>query len=71
MDDFAVSYGDPQPVEVTAKRSLGAVKLRYRINGGRVQQAPTKAAPGGERFNNDPGILLPAAARRGEGHRAG
>ena len=30
VDDFAVSYGDPQTVEVTAKRSLGDVRLRYR-----------------------------------------
>ena len=31
---FKYSYGDPQPVEVIAKRSLGRVTLRYRINGG-------------------------------------
>jgi Zinc carboxypeptidase/Immune inhibitor A-like, MAM domain len=56
VDDFAVSYGDPQAVEVSAKRSLGDIRLRYRINDGNVQQAPTKAAPGGERFNNEKGI---------------
>ena len=56
VDDFAVSYGDPQTVEVTAKRALGDVRLRYRVNGGKVQQAPTKEAPGGERFNNDLGV---------------
>ena len=28
------SYGDPQEVRVLAKRSLGTVTLRYRINGG-------------------------------------
>ena len=32
--DFAYSYGDPQPVAVLAKRSLGKVTLKYRINGG-------------------------------------
>ena len=26
------------------------------MNGGRVEQAPTKEAPGGERFNNDAGV---------------
>ncbi len=31
---FSVSYGDPQPVQVLAKRSLGAVTLRYQVNGG-------------------------------------
>jgi murein tripeptide amidase MpaA len=56
IDDFAVSYGDPQSVEVTARRALGAVRLRYRINDGRVQQAPAAEAPGGERFNNDRGV---------------
>ena len=31
---FTKSYGDPQPVAVLAKRSLGAVTVKYRINGG-------------------------------------
>jgi hypothetical protein len=56
---------------VSAKRSLGDVRLRYRVNDGKVQQAPTKEAPGGERFNNDKGRLLPPPARRGEGNAAG
>jgi hypothetical protein len=56
VHEFSDSYGDPQPVEASVKRSLGAVRLRYRINGGKVSQAPTKQAPGGERFNNDPGV---------------
>jgi hypothetical protein len=38
---FAYSYGDPQPVQVLAKRSLGEVTLRYSINGGPTQSAPT------------------------------
>ena len=29
------SYGDPQTVQVLAKRDLGAVSMKYRINGGR------------------------------------
>jgi murein tripeptide amidase MpaA len=57
VDDFAVSYGDPQTVEVSAKRALGDVRLRYRVNDGKVQQAPTEEAPGGERFNNDKGAF--------------
>src|SRR4029453_18390093 len=36
---FAKSYGDPQPVAVIAKRSLGAVTVKYRIKGGDVQSA--------------------------------
>ena len=47
---FNVSYGDPQPVQVIAKRSLGAVSLKYRINGGAVQTATTSEASGGQRY---------------------
>ena len=56
VDAFADSYGDPQTVQVTAKRSLGDVKVRYRINDGKVQTAPTEEFADGERFNNTPGI---------------
>ena len=48
--EFAYSYGDPQPVQVLAKRALGPVTLKYRINGGAVQSAPTSEWAGGERF---------------------
>jgi hypothetical protein len=47
---FSVSHGDPQPVQVIAKRSLGAVSLKYRINGGAVRTAATSEASGGERY---------------------
>ena len=45
---FDYSYGDPQPVQVLAKRSLGNVTLHYRVNGGSVQSAPTSEWSGGE-----------------------
>jgi Zinc carboxypeptidase len=48
---FDYSYGDPQPVQVLAKRSLGEVTLHYRINGGDEQTAPTSEWEGGERFD--------------------
>ncbi len=48
---FDYSYGDPQPVQVLAKRSLRRVTLRYRINGGRVRSAPTSEWTGGERYS--------------------
>ena len=48
---FTKSYGDPQPVAVIAKRSLGAVTAKYRINGGSVQSAPTSEWEGGSRYN--------------------
>ena len=39
---FTVSYGDPQPVRVLAKRSLGAVTLKYRVNGGATVRPPNE-----------------------------
>jgi hypothetical protein len=52
---FDVSYagGTAQPVEVLAKRSLGAVTLQYQINGGAVQTAPTTASPDGEVYGGN------------------
>jgi murein tripeptide amidase MpaA len=47
---FKYSYGDPQPVQVIAKRSLGEVTLKYRIDGGPVQSAPTEEWTGAERY---------------------
>jgi Zinc carboxypeptidase len=46
---FSVSYGDPQPVQVLARRSLGAVTLNYKINGGAARTATTSEWSGGER----------------------
>ncbi len=37
-------------MQVLAKRSLGAVTLKYRINGGAVRSAPTKEWTGAERY---------------------
>src|SRR5262245_30096227 len=48
---FSRSYGDPQPVAVIAKRSLGAVTVNYSINGGAVQSAPTSQWQGGSRYD--------------------
>lgn len=47
---FAYSYGDPQPVAVNAKRSLGPVTVKYRINGGPVKSATTSQWAGGEKY---------------------
>jgi len=47
---FAVSYGDPQTAQVLAARSLGQVTLKYQVNNGAVQSAPTVEWNGGERF---------------------
>ena len=53
VESFADSYGDPQPVQVVAKKSLGDVKLRYRINDGPVKTANTAPFAGGERFDQE------------------
>jgi murein tripeptide amidase MpaA len=47
---FGVSYGDPQEVRVLAKRKLGGVALKYRINGGPVRSRATSEWNGGERY---------------------
>jgi hypothetical protein len=50
---FSVSYGDPQTVEVNAKRELGKVRVRYQINGGATKSADTSEWKGGERFGGE------------------
>jgi murein tripeptide amidase MpaA len=55
-DPFPYSYGDPQPVQVTAKRDLGQLVMRYRINGGPVKESPTQEFTGGERYYDDDGV---------------
>ncbi|QIK74360.1 M14 family metallopeptidase [Nocardioides piscis] len=47
---FTKSFGDQQPVAVLAKRSLGAVTAKWKINGGPTQSAPTQEWAGGDRF---------------------
>lgn len=48
---FEYSYGDPQPVAVLAKRSLGKVTAKFRINGGRAQSARTTEWNGGSTYD--------------------
>ena len=65
---FARSYGDPQPVAVIAKRSLGAVEVKYRING--VWRAWHLRPEWEWAVEVRPGVgLLPPDARRGDRHR--
>ncbi|MEO6712121.1 MAG: M14 family zinc carboxypeptidase [Mycobacteriales bacterium] len=58
VDTFAESFGDPQKVQVLAKRSLGDVVMRYRINGGTTQQVATSEVTGEERYNREPGVYM-------------
>ncbi|MEX2197094.1 MAG: M14 family zinc carboxypeptidase [Thermoleophilaceae bacterium] len=48
---FDYSYGDPQPVQALALRSLGDVTLKYRVNGGDERSASTAEWNGGERYD--------------------
>jgi murein tripeptide amidase MpaA len=57
VDAFGVSYGDPQPVNVTLKRKLGAATMRFRVNGGKVLEVPTADWNGGERYFKDKGVF--------------
>ncbi len=66
---FAKSYGDPQPVAVIAKRSLGAVTVKYSINGEPAADRHPRHGVG-RRVEVRPSVgLLPPDARRGDRYR--
>jgi hypothetical protein len=50
---FTRSYGDPQVVATLAKKSLGAVTLNWKVNGGPAQTAPTSEWNHGETFGTE------------------
>jgi Zinc carboxypeptidase len=52
---FPISYGDPQTVEVNAKRELGSVTVHWKVNGGREHTASTREFKGGSRYG-EPGV---------------
>lgn len=51
---FSISTGDPQVVEVNAKRSLGDVKVYWQVGNGRVRSARLSEYAGGKRYG-EPG----------------
>jgi hypothetical protein len=53
VDDFPVSYGDPQPVAVVARRQQLFRWMNYRINGGRTHRTLVSEWRGGERYGDD------------------
>ncbi|MGH9235513.1 MAG: M14 family zinc carboxypeptidase [Acidimicrobiales bacterium] len=53
VDSFDVSYGDPQTVAVTARRSQVFRWLNYRINGGPTQRRLVSEWDGGERYGGE------------------
>jgi Zinc carboxypeptidase len=52
VDTFDVSFGDPQTVQVNARRDLGNIHMRYRINGGPVRTVRTEEWDGGLRYGD-------------------
>ncbi len=71
VSTFADSYGDPQDVQVNAKRELGKVTMHFRVNGGAEQTAPTKEWNGGERYGGGYDLYYHRLRGTGEGHQAG
>jgi hypothetical protein len=53
VDSFEVSYGDPQPVAVTARRDQAVRRMNYSINGGRTRRVPVTEWQGGERYGGE------------------
>jgi len=53
VDKFNVSYGNPQTVQVNARRDLGQIQLHYRVNGGRTRTASTSEWQGGKRYGDE------------------
>ena len=66
---FDKSYGDPQVVRVLAKRSLGEVTLKYRINGGTIKSAKTTEWTGGERYGPGKGTYYHVVGAKIRGTR--
>lgn len=51
-DPFTISYGDPQTVAVTARRSIEDLHLQYRVNGGHIKDATVSEWRGGQRYGD-------------------
>src|SRR5215207_2313818 len=49
---FDTSFGNPQTVEVNARRDLGRITLNYKINGGETNTAGTSEWTGGKRYGD-------------------
>lgn len=50
VDGFAVSYGDPQPVQAAVSRRLGPVEVHWQVGRGPEQRAPALEWDGGLRY---------------------
>ena len=70
VDKFNVSYGNPQTVQVNARRDLGQIQLRYRVNGGRDADGVHVRVAGRQALRRRGRLLVPPHARAGDGARA-
>jgi murein tripeptide amidase MpaA len=55
VDSFAYSYGDPQTVQVLAKKDLGAVVMKYKVNGVARPPVATTEWSDGQRYYQEAG----------------
>lgn len=53
IDEIGTSHGALQIVQATISRQIPKPKLKYQVNGGRVQKGPAKEWEGGERYGGD------------------
>jgi Immune inhibitor A peptidase M6 len=53
LDTFGVSFGDPQTVQVNARRDIGRITMSYRVGDGRVRTVRTEEWDGGERYGDE------------------
>ena len=72
-DTFSTSYarGADQEVAVTARKSVRAKELNYRINGGRTHDEKLKAWKGGETYGGEDNLHFDQYRADVEGARAG
>jgi hypothetical protein len=50
VDEFPLSYGDPQPVQASVPRRLGPVQVHWQVDGGPEQRAVAVEWDGGLRY---------------------
>ncbi|AZM52612.1 zinc carboxypeptidase [Streptomyces sp. WAC 01529] len=72
-DSFSTSYarGGDQEVAVTARKSVRAKELKYRINGGRTHHEKLKAWKGGETYGGEDNLHFDQYRAEVEDARAG
>ena len=71
VDSFAVSYGDPQTVAVTARRELRHLTMHYRSPAVGPERSATHAWKGGERYGDEGDATTPSARGVVRGARPG